>query len=138
MGKTHLVNAIGMRIRELYPEKRVLLVSAHVFKMQYTDASLHNTPNDFMHFYQSIDVLIIDDIQEITTPKTQQAFFHIFNHLQQNRRQIVMTCDKSPVELDGFEERMLTRFKWGMTTGLERPDIALRRAILEAKIAATD
>ena len=134
VGKTHLVNAIGMRIRELYPEKRVLLVSAHVFKMQYTDASLHNTPNDFMHFYQSIDVLIIDDIQEITTPKTQQAFFHIFNHLQQNRRQIVMTCDKSPVELDGFEERMPTRFKWGMTTGLERPDIALRRAILEAKI----
>lgn len=134
VGKTHLVNAIGVRIRELYPEKRVLFVSAHVFKTQYTDSVLHNTPNDFINFYQTIDVLIIDDIQEITTTKTQQAFFHIFNHLQQNSRQIIMTCDRPPVLLEGMEERMLTRFKWGMTAEMEKPDTKLRRDILISKI----
>ena len=134
VGKTHLVNAIGVRIRELYPEKRVLFVSAHVFKTQYTDSVLHNTPNDFINFYQTIDVLIIDDIQEITTTKTQQAFFHIFNHLQQNSRQIIMTCDRPPVLLEGMEDRMLTRFKWGMTAEMEKPDTKLRRDILISKI----
>ena len=134
VGKTHLVNAIGVRIRELYPEKRVLFVSAHVFKTQYTDSVIHNTQNDFINFYQTIDVLIIDDIQEITTAKTQQSFFHIFNHLQQNNRQIIITCDRPPVELEGMEERMLTRFKWGMTAELEKPDTQLRRDILISKI----
>lgn len=134
VGKTHLVNAIGVRIRELYPEKRVLFVSAHVFKTQYTDSVIHNTQNDFINFYQTIDVLIIDDIQEITTAKTQQSFFHIFNHLQQNNRQIIITCDRPPVELEGMEERMLTRFKWGMTAELEKPDTQLRRDILVSKI----
>lgn len=134
VGKTHLVNAIGVRIRELYPEKRVLFVSAHVFKTQYTDSVIHNTSNDFINFYQTIDVLIIDDIQEITTAKTQQAFFHIFNHLQQNNRQIIITCDRPPVLLEGMEERMLTRFKWGMTAEMEKPDTKLRRDILLSKI----
>lgn len=134
VGKTHLVNAIGVRIREKYPEKRVLFVSAHVFRTQYTDSVLHNTFNDFIHFYQTIDVLIIDDIQELTTAKTQQAFFHIFNHLQQNRRQLVITCDRPPVLFEGIEERMLTRFKWGMVAELERPDTELRKAILQSKI----
>ena len=134
MGKTHLVNAIGVRIRELYPEKRVLFVSAHVFKTQYTDSVIHNTQNDFINFYQTIDVLIIDDIQEITTAKTQQSFFHIFNHLQQNNRQIIITCDRPPVLLEGMEERMLTRFKWGMTAEMEKPDTKLRRDILISKI----
>lgn len=134
VGKTHLVNALGVKIHELYPDKRVLFVSAHVFKTQYTDSVIHNTTNDFINFYQSIDVLIIDDIQEITTAKTQQAFFHIFNHLQQNRRQLVMTCDRPPVLFEGIEERMLTRFKWGMIAEMEKPDMALRRAILESKI----
>lgn len=134
VGKTHLVNAIGVRIRELYPEKRVLFVSAHVFRTQYTDSVLHNTFNDFIHFYQTIDVLIIDDIQELTTAKTQQAFFHIFNHLQQNRRQLVIACDRPPVMFEGIEERMLTRFKWGMVAELERPDTELRKAILQSKI----
>lgn len=95
---------------------------------------LHNTPNDFINFYQTIDVLIIDDIQEITTTKTQQAFFHIFNHLQQNSRQIIMTCDRPPVLLEGMEDRMLTRFKWGMTAEMEKPDTKLRRDILISKI----
>lgn len=134
VGKTHLANAVGVKIREQYPDKRVLFVSAHVFKTQYTDSVLHNTPNDFINFYQTIDVLIIDDIQEITTAKTQQAFFHIFNHLQQNNKQIIMTCDRPPVMLEGMEERMLTRFKWGMTAEMEKPDTRLRRDILVSKM----
>jgi len=134
VGKTHLVNAIGVKIRELAPSTRVLFVSAHLFKTQYTDSVIHNTQNDFLNFYQSIEVLIIDDIQEITTAKTQQAFFHIFNHLQQNGRQIIITCDRPPVLLQGLEERMLTRFKWGMTAEIEKPDTCLRRDILRAKI----
>jgi len=123
-----------LRILESQPERRVLYVPAHLFKTQYTDSVLHNTINDFIHFYQTIDVLIIDDIQEITTAKTQQAFFHIFNHLQQNGRQIIITCDRAPVDFEGIEERMLTRFKWGTVTEMEKPDVALRRAILTAKI----
>lgn len=134
VGKTHLANAVGVRIRELYPEKRVLFVSAHVFRTQYTDSVIRNTQNEFIHFYQSIDVLIIDDIQEITTARTQQAFFHIFNHLQQNGRQLIITCDRPPVLFEGIEERMLTRFKWGMVAELERPDTELRKAILHSKI----
>lgn len=134
VGKTHLVNAVGVRIRERHPDKRVLFVSAHVFKTQFTDSVIHNTQNDFIYFYQTIDVLIIDDIQEITTAKTQQAFFHIFNHLQQNNRQIIITCDRPPVSLEGMEERMLTRFKWGMTAEMEKPDTRLRRDILISKI----
>lgn len=134
VGKTHLVNAIGVRIRELKPQCRVLFVSAHVFKTQYTDSVIHNTQNDFINFYQTIEVLIIDDIQEITTAKTQQAFFHIFNHLQQNNRQIIITSDRPPVLLEGMEERMLTRFKWGMTAEIEKPDTQLRRDILISKI----
>ena len=129
-----MVNAIGLRILESQSERRVLYVPAHLFKTQYTDSVLHNTINDFIHFYQTIDVLIIDDIQEITTAKTQQAFFHIFNHLQQNGRQIIITCDRAPVDFEGIEERMLTRFKWGTVTEMEKPDVALRRAILTAKI----
>ena len=134
VGKTHLVNAIGVELRRLHPEKRVLFVSAHIFKTQYTDSVVHNTSNDFLNFYQSIDVLIIDDIQEITTPRTQQTFFHIFNHLQQNRRQLVITCDRPPALFEGIEERMLTRFKWGMIAEMEKPDTDLRKAILESKI----
>jgi chromosomal replication initiator protein len=134
VGKTHLVNAIGLRLKEIYPEKRVLFVSAHVFKTQYTDSVIHNTSNDFINFYQSIDVLIIDDIQEIATAKTQQAFFHIFNHLQQNRRQLIITCDRPPALFEGIEDRMLTRFKWGIVAEMEKPDTYLRKAILESKI----
>lgn len=134
IGKTHLVNAIGVAVVQKYEKKRVLFVSAHIFKTQYTDSVIHNTQNDFINFYQTIDVLIIDDIQEITTAKTQQAFFHIFNHLQQNNRQIIITCDRPPVLLEGMEERMLTRFKWGMTAEMEKPDTVLRRDILVSKI----
>lgn len=135
VGKTHLINAIGTRIKELYPEKRVLYVSANLFQHQYTDATMNNRVNDFISFYQSIDVLIIDDVQEfIGMTKTQNTFFHIFNHLHQNGKQLIMTSDRAPVMLQGMEDRLLTRFKWGLTAELERPDVELRRNILKNKI----
>ena len=110
-----LANAIGTKIKEIYPEKRVLYVSAHLFQVQYTDSVRNNTTNDFINFYQTIDVLIIDDIQEFAgVTKTQNNFFHIFNHLHQNGKQLILTSDRAPVLLQGIEERLLTRFKWGM------------------------
>ena len=131
VGKTHLANAIGLKVKELYPEKRVLYVSAHLFKVQYTDSVRKNTVNDFINFYQSIDVLIIDDIQEfVGVEKTQNTFFHIFNHLHQNGKQLIMTCDRPPVMLQGIEDRLITRFKWGLTAEIERPNLELRRSIL--------
>ncbi|MBQ2434975.1 MAG: chromosomal replication initiator protein DnaA [Bacteroidaceae bacterium] len=135
VGKTHLANAIGLKVKELYPEKRVLYVSAHLFKVQYTDSVRKNTLNDFINFYQSIDVLIIDDIQEfVGVEKTQNTFFHIFNHLHQNGKQLIMTCDRPPVMLQGIEERLITRFKWGLTAEIERPNLDLRRSILANKV----
>ena len=135
VGKTHLTNAIGTRIKELYPEKRVLYVSAHLFQVQYTDSVRTNHFNDFISFYQTIDVLIIDDIQEFAgVTKTQNTFFHIFNHLHQNGKQLILTSDRAPVMLQGMEERLLTRFKWGLVAELERPDKELRKNILRNKI----
>lgn len=135
VGKTHLVNAIGTKIKELYPNKRVLYVSAHLFQVQYTDSVRNNTVNDFINFYQTIDVLIIDDIQEFAgVTKTQNTFFHIFNHLHQNGKQLILTSDRSPVLLQGMEERLITRFKWGMVAELEKPTVELRRDILCNKI----
>lgn len=135
VGKTHLCHAIGIKIKELFPEKRVLFVSAHLFKIQYTDATRFNTVNDFINFYQGIDVLIIDDIHELSgLEKTQNTFFHIFNHLHQNNKQLILTSDRSPSELQGVEERLLTRFRWGLTTTLESPDYELRIKVLQNKI----
>lgn len=135
VGKTHLINAIGTRIKELYPEKRVLYVSAHLFQVQYTDSVRTNHFNDFISFYQTIDVLIIDDIQEFAgVTKTQNTFFHIFNHLHQNGKQLILTSDRAPVMLQGMEDRLLTRFKWGLVAELEKPDIELRKNILRNKI----
>ena len=134
VGKTHLVNAIGCKIKELHPELRVLYISAHLFQVQYTDSILQRSFNDFMRFYQSIDVLIIDDIQEIAgLQKTQTAFFHIFNHLHLNGKQLIMTSDRSPAQLKGMEERLITRFKWGLTAEIEKPDLELRNNILRSK-----
>lgn len=134
VGKSHLANAIGIRIKERYPNLRVLFVAANVFRTQYTDSVTSNKLNDFIHFYQTIDVLIIDDFQEITTAKTQHEFFHIFNHLHQNNRKIIMTCDRPPALFEGIEERMLTRLKWGAVTEMERPDLKLRVDILHSKM----
>ena len=135
VGKTHLTNAIGTRIKELYPEKRVLYVSAHLLQVQYTDSVRTNNYNNFMKFYQNIDVLIVDDIQEFAgVTKTQNTFFHIFNHLHQNGKQLILTSDRAPVMLQGMEERMLTRFKWGLVAEMEKPDTELRKNILRDKI----
>ena len=135
VGKTHLTNAIGTRIKELYPEKRVLYVSAHLLQVQYTDSVRTNNYNSFMKFYQEIDVLIVDDIQEFAgLTKTQNTFFHIFNHLHQNRKQLILTSDRAPSMLQGMEDRMLTRFKWGLVAEMEKPDKELRKNILRNKI----
>ncbi|MBE6287692.1 MAG: chromosomal replication initiator protein DnaA [Mediterranea massiliensis] len=135
VGKTHLANAIGTRIKEQYPEKQVLYVSAHLFQMQYTDSVRNNTTNDFINFYQKIDVLIVDDIQEFAgVTRTQNTFFHIFNHLHQNGKQLILTSDRAPILLQGMEERLITRFKWGMVAELEKPNAELRRNILLNKI----
>lgn len=133
VGKTHLVNAIGLRTKELHPDKRVLYLSAHLFMVQFTDARKRNIFNDFMHFYQSIDMLIMDDMQELVgMPGTQNAFFHVFNHLRQNGKQIIMTCDRPPVSLQGMEERLITRFNSGLMAVMEKPEESLRRNILHS------
>ncbi|MDR2627808.1 MAG: chromosomal replication initiator protein DnaA [Dysgonamonadaceae bacterium] len=135
VGKTHLCHAIGVHIRELHPEKRVLYISANLFQIQYTDAVRKNIANDFLNFYQSMDVLILDDIQElISVVKTQNTFFHIFNNLHQLGKQLVITSDRAPVDLPGMEERLISRLKWGLTADIGRPDKELRRKILQRKI----
>ncbi|MDR1380971.1 MAG: chromosomal replication initiator protein DnaA [Tannerella sp.] len=135
VGKTHICHASGLKIRELHPEKRVLYVSANLFRVQYTDAVRNNVTNDFVSFYQSIDVLIIDDIHEfIGMTKTQEIFFQIFKNLHNFRKQIIFTCDRAPVDLQGMEERLISRLKCGMTAAIERPDLELRKKILRNKI----
>ena len=135
VGKTHLANAIGVMAKQLHPEKRILYVSANTFQIPYTDAVRANTVNDFLNFYQTIDVLIVDDIQEFAGKTgTQNTFFHIFNHLHQTGKQLVLTSDRSPVVMVGLEQRLLTRFKWGLSAEIEKPDFQLRKAILENKI----
>lgn len=136
VGKTHLANAIGLMTKQLHPEKRVLYVSANLFQIQYTDAvTRYNSQNDFLNFYQSIDVLIIDDIQElINKPGTQNTFFHIFNHLHQLGKQLILCSDRAPGMMKGMEDRLITRFKWGLVTEIEKPNFELRKAILKYKI----
>ena len=135
VGKTHICHAIGMKICELYPEKRVLYVSSSLFRLQYTDAVRKNVTNDFLSFYQSIDVLLLDDIHElIGLTKTQEIFFQIFKHLNQLGKQVVFTCDRAPVDLQGLEERLTSRMKRGMIAQIERPDLELRKKILLKKI----
>jgi chromosomal replication initiator protein len=135
VGKTHLMHAIGNAAIKQNSNVRVLYVSSHLFQVQYSQAYLNNTVNDFIHFYQSIDILLIDDIHELAGKTgTQNVFFHIFNHLHQNGRQLVVSCDRSPKDLSGIEERLLTRFKWGLTAEMEKPNYALRIDILQSKI----
>lgn len=133
-GKTHLINAIGVRCKEMYPDKRVLYVSARLFQVQFTDAVRQNTTNDFINFYQTIDVLIVDDIQEwATATKTLDTFFHIFNHLFRNGKQIILASDRPPVELQGMKDRLLTRFSCGLIAELEKPNVQLCVDILNSK-----
>lgn len=134
VGKTHLMHAIGLSIKEHRPERRVLYVTSRLFESQFTVASRNGKINDFINFYQSIDVLLIDDIQDlIDKEKTQNTFFHIFSHLHLNNRQIIISSDCSPSQLKGMPERLLTRMKWGATVELERPDASLRREVLTRK-----
>ena len=133
-GKTHLINAIGVRCKEMYPQKRVLYVSARLFQVQFTDASRQNTVNDFINFYQTIDVLIVDDVQEwATAEKTVATFFHIFDHLFRLGKQIILASDRPPVDLKWLQDRLLTRFSCGLIAELEKPNVQLCMDILHAK-----
>jgi chromosomal replication initiator protein len=134
LGKTHLAQAIGIEVKALFPEKTVLYVNANKFQTQFVDAIRNNNKNDFLHFYQMIDVLVIDDVHEFAgKEKTQDTFFHIFNHLHQSGKQLILTSDKPPVELQGMESRLLSRFKWGLSADLQAPDFETRMAILKKK-----
>lgn len=137
LGKTHLANAIGLKTKELHPEKTVLYVTSEQFLQQYADAGRNGTTSDFIHFYEMIDVLIIDDIQfwSNKATRTQEAFFHIFNTLHQAKKQIIITSDKAPSELQGLENRLISRFKWGLAAELQAPDVETRMSILRQKLA---
>ncbi len=135
LGKTHLVQAIGNEVKRLHNNKVVLYVSSEKFINQFQDHSRNNAINDFIHFYQLIDVLIIDDVQFFArAEKSQDAFFAIFNHLHQSGKQLVLTSDKPPKDLDGMQERLLSRFRWGLSADLQVPDYETRIEILERKM----
>ena len=134
LGKTHVANAIGLAIKEKYPDLVVLYVTGNEFKTQYMDAVyVRNKLTDFLAYYMKIDVLIIDDIQDLVGQGNQTAFFNIFNHLHQNSKQLILTSDRSPAELQNFEDRLLSRFKWGLSVELTHPDYATRLAMLKAR-----
>jgi chromosomal replication initiator protein len=135
LGKTHLAQAIGNDILDRFPNKTVLYVSSEKFTNQIIQAIKNNAVNDFVNFYQVVDVLIVDDIQFLSNKrKTQDIFFHIFNQLHQNGKQIVLTSDRPPKDLEGVEERLISRFKWGLSADLQAPDLETRMAILEYKM----
>lgn len=134
VGKTHLIQAIGIKMKETLPQSRVLYVTARVFESQYTTAVRNNKVNDFINFYQSLDALILDDIQEFAgKTATQNTFYHIFNDLHQNQKQLILSSDTRPVDMDGMVPRLISRFKWGMTAELYKPDYSLRRNVLTMK-----
>jgi chromosomal replication initiator protein len=136
LGKTHLAHAIGNDVIQRFPNRTVLYVSSEKFTNQIIQSIKNNAVNDFVNFYQLVDVLIVDDIQFLANKqKTQEIFFHIFNQLHQNHRQIILTSDRAPKDLDGMEERLISRFKWGLSADLQAPDLETRMAILEAKMS---
>ena len=135
LGKTHLANSIGINIKQRFPEKTVLYISAEKFTQQYVESVKKNNRNDFIHFYQLIDALIIDDVQFFSGKSgTQDVFFHIFNHLHQNGKQVVLTSDKAPVDMQEIEQRLLSRFKWGLSAELQTPDLETRISIIKNKL----
>ena len=133
LGKTHLVQATGIAIKERYPDLVVLYVTGNEFKTQYMDAVKGNRLVDFMAFYMKIDVLLVDDIQDLLGQGSQNAFFNVFNHLHQSGKQLVFTSDRAPVDLQNFEERLLSRFKWGLSVELSRPEYETRLSMLRAR-----
>ena len=135
IGKTHLAQAVGNQTKLLNPNKTVLYVGSEKFANQFIDALKNNNINDFVHFYQMIDTLIIDDIEFFANKtKTQDVFFHIFNHLHQSGKQLIFTTDKPPKDLEGIEERLLSRFKWGLSAEITEPDFDTRIAILTSRL----
>jgi len=135
LGKTHLAHAVGVEIKDKYPEKTVLYISAEKFTQQHIEAVRKNNRNDFIHFYQIMDVLIVDDIQLLSGKSgTQDVFFHIFNHLHQNGKQVILTSDKAPVDMIDIEQRLLSRFKWGLSAELQQPDFETRVSIIKNKL----
>lgn len=134
LGKTHLAQAIGNEVKKNLPDKLVIYVSCERFCQQFVDSLKNNTINDFVNFYQAMDVIIMDDVHNFAgKEKTQDIFFHVFNHLHQNNKQIVLTSDKAPKDLSGLEERLLSRFKWGLSADLQAPELETRMAILKKK-----
>lgn len=134
VGKTHISHAIGLLSKEINTDKIILYTTAHYFQSQYTKAVQDKSVSDFVNFYQNIDIFIIDDIQDLTGKEgTQKVFFQIFNYLHQQGKQLIMTADRPPVELNGFFDRLLTRFKWGLTAEIEMPDYETRLEILKHK-----
>ncbi len=135
LGKTHLAQAIGNEIKRNLPDKLVIYVSCEKFCQQFVDSLKNNTINDFVNFYQAMDVIIMDDVHNFAgKEKTQDIFFHIFNHLHQSGKQVILTSDKPPKDLAGLEERLLSRFKWGLSADLQIPDLETRMAILKKKM----
>ena len=135
LGKTHLVHAIGVDIKKNYPDKTVLYISSEKFTQQYVDSVKKNNRNDFIHFYQVIDILIVDDVQFLSGKSgTQDVFFHIFNHLHQNGKQVILTSDKAPLDMQDIEQRLLSRFKWGLSAELQTPNFETRVSILKNKL----
>ena len=135
LGKTHLVQAIGNHVKSINERKFVLYVSSEKFTNQFIEALKGNKVQEFSNFYLKVDLLIIDDVQFLSgKERTQEIFFHIFNHLHQSGKQIVMTSDRPPKDLQGLQERLVSRFKWGLTTDLQQPDFETRIAIIQKKV----
>ena len=135
LGKTHLAHAIGVDVKEKYPDKTILYISAEKFTQQYVESVKKNTRNDFIHFYQLIDILIVDDVQFLSGKSgTQDVFFHIFNHLHQNGKQVIITSDKPPIDMQDIEQRLLSRFKWGLSAELQNPSYETRVSILKNRL----
>ncbi|MEL6123587.1 MAG: chromosomal replication initiator protein DnaA [Bacteroidota bacterium] len=137
LGKTHLVHAIGNEIKHRFPQKNVLYISTERFTNQIIESIKKASVNELVNFYQSIDVLLVDDIQFLSNKqKTQEIFFNIFNHLHQIGKQIILTSDRAPKSLEGIQDRLISRFKWGLSADLQTPDFETRMAILLSKMDA--
>lgn len=137
LGKTHLVQSIGNFIKMHHPQRQVVYVSSEKFTSQFINAIRDNNLQHFSSFYMRVDVLVLDDVQFLSgKEKTQETFFHIFNHLHQSGKQVVMTSDRAPRDLEGLQDRLLSRFKWGLTTDLQQPDFETRIAIIQKKLQA--
>lgn len=137
LGKTHLAHAIGNEIIKNFPDNNVLYLTTESFTNQIVAAIKNGTMEDLLNYYQLIDTLIVDDIQFLSgRDKTQDIFFNIFNQLQQTGKQIILTSDRPPKDLEGIKERLINRFKWGLTADLKSPDFETRLAILEHKMGS--